>query len=403
MKCIALLSLLSLPLTVVDASRARPHHAQPETRQSLNHPGLLHTADDFKRIKGLVDSKKEPFATGWAKLVARANVKAVPHAQDVICRGDSDCTQNYASFYRDVHTAYANAIYWKITGTTANADTAAAILDAWSSKNPEIQGSADRYLAAGIYGYQYANVAEILRDYNGWKGLSAAISFLRNRFYPMNHRFLVEHNDAKIDNYWANWDLCTLCSMHAIGVLSDNKTMIKEAIDYFKNGAGNGAIKNAIWTIHTEEGSGKQLGQNQESGRDQGHTMFNQNLLGVLAQQSYNQGEDLFALLDNRILAGAEYATKYNTFHDVPFATFKNSHGTYTTISSQDRGNIRPIGELLVAHYESVRGLNASWTREYRDMVVKNGSGAEGGGGDYGPNSGGYDQLGFGTILFRRE
>lgn len=92
--------------------------------------------------------------------------------------------------------------------------------------------------------------------------------------------------------------------MHAIGVLSDNKTMIKEAIDYFKNGAGNGAIKNAIWTVHTEEGSGKQLGQNQESGRDQGHTMFNQNLLGVLAQQSYNQGEDLFALLDNRILAG---------------------------------------------------------------------------------------------------
>lgn len=87
----------------------------------------------------------------------------------------------------------------------------------------------------------------------------------------------------------------------------------------------------------------------------------------------------------------------------MPFATFKNSHGTYTAISSQDRGNIRPIGELLVAHYESVRGLNASWTKEYRDMVVKNGNGAEGGGGDYGTSSGGYDQLGFGTILFRRE
>lgn len=27
----------------------------------------------------------------------------------------------------------------------------------------------------------------------------------------------------------------------------------------------------------------------------------------------------------------------------------------------------------------------------------------EGGGGDYGPNSGGYDQLGFGTLAFTRE
>jgi hypothetical protein len=26
----------------------------------------------------------------------------------------------------------------------------------------------------------------------------------------------------------------------------------------------------------------------------------------------------------------------------------------------------------------------------------------EGGGGNYGPNSGGYDQLGFGTLLFTR-
>lgn len=38
-----------------------------------------------------------------------------------------------------------------------------------------------------------------------------------------------------------------------------------------------------------------------------------------------------------------------------------------------------------------------------RDYIVESSGGAEGGGGDYGPNSGGYDQLGYGTLLYRLE
>lgn len=74
-----------------------------------------------------------------------------------------------------------------------------------------------------------------------------------------------------------------------------------------------------------------------------------------------------------------------------------------TVISSSSRGTIRPIGELLYAHYNGIKRLNASWTGAYRDMVVSHGGGAEGGGSDYGTTSGAYDQLGFGTALFRLE
>lgn len=100
------------------------------------------------------------------------------------------------------------------------------------------------------------------------------------------------------------WDLCSLSNIHALGVLSDNQTMIDSAINYFKTADGMGAIENAIWEIHEEEGSGKRLGQNQEAGRDQGHATLVFALISVLAQQSYNQGEDLFDYLDQRILAG---------------------------------------------------------------------------------------------------
>lgn len=173
-------------------------------RQSIVHPGLLHTSDDFERIISFVESGDEPWASGWQKLVARTNPDYEPNAQSSVCRGDSDCDQNYATFYRDVHSAYANSIYWKVTGDTAYADAAARTLDGWSSTLTEIIGSADRWLAAGIYGYQFANAAEILRDYEGWSGLPATIDMLVDIFYPMNHDFLVNHNGAVIDNYWAN-------------------------------------------------------------------------------------------------------------------------------------------------------------------------------------------------------
>lgn len=104
-------------------------------------------------------------------------------------------------------------------------------------------------------------------------------------------------------------------------------------------------------------------------------------------------------LIDDR----AEYVAKYNLGYDVPYTTYTNSDVTQTVISNNSRGNIRPIWELLYAHYGVLDGLNASWSEQYRDLVVSDGSGAEGGGGDYGTTSGGFDQLGHGTLLYRLD
>jgi hypothetical protein len=40
---------------------------------------------------------------------------------------------------------------------------------------------------------------------------------------------------------------------------------------------------------------------------------------------------------------------------------------------------------------------------QYRDLVVSDGGGAEGGSGDFKANSGGYHQLGWGTLLYTLE
>lgn len=98
----------------------------------------------------------------------------------------------------------------------------------------------------------------------------------------------------------------------------------------------------------------------------------------------------------------SEYIAKYNVNETVPFTEYDNpDQGVMTEISSASRGNVRPGFELLYAHYNDIRGLDASWTKEYVDYVNNATGGVEGGGGNYGSNSGGYDYLGFGTLMYR--
>lgn len=283
----------------------RSHHSTRAT--AFEHPGLLHSDADFERVSSKVDAEAEPWYTGWAKLTANANKTYIASPQETVIRGlDADAgPENYADLFTDIAAAYALAIRWRVEGDSSYADAAVKIVDDWSSTLKNLTGTADKSLAAGIYGYQLANIAEVLRSYSGWDKLDATISMLENVFYPLNHDFLLNHNGAEIDHYWANWDLCNIAAVQAIGILSDNTTMYKEAVDYYKNGRGNGQIEKAIWKLYDDpDAVGKQLGQCQESGRDQGHAMLNFALHGVIGKQSWSQGDDLFGYMDSRILAG---------------------------------------------------------------------------------------------------
>jgi hypothetical protein len=366
------------------------------------HPGMLHTDADFARMKAKVDAGTVPWITGWNILTANSHSSAsyVPHPLVTVWRG-TGYPENYGTLYNDIAAAYALGLRWKISGNTSYADTAVKILNGWSSTLKVINGSSDLYLASGIYGYEFANTAEILRSYSGWAASdqNTTKTMLHDVFFSKNHDFLVRHNGAELDHYWANWDLCNMASMLSIGIFNDNRTMYEEAITYFKSGVGNGNINNFTRDLYFVDG--EVLAQGQEAGRDQGHATLDFALLGAFAQTAYNQGDDIFAYEDNRILAGSEYCAKYNVGYNVPYTTYTNSDVTQTVISNSSRGSIRPEWELLYAHYADLKGLNANYTGQYRDLVNNASGGAEGGGGNYGPNSGGYDQLGYGTLTFR--
>ncbi|KAH7129050.1 GPI anchored protein-like protein [Dactylonectria macrodidyma] len=395
--------------TSLNALSSRGH------KKHFVHPGALHTIKDIKRVRKRVEAQEQPWYRAWQHLESMANAKATwtANPKDVIYRGSNatwTVSQNYPSAYRDAHAAYVLTLRWLIGGNTSYADRAVQILDGWGAKLVDINGTEDKYLAAGLYGYQFANAAELLRVYPGWaKENQTTFGIMLNDVFAKYNRDFLDHHNYKTSFYYTNWDLCNIASLMAIGIFNDNHTMYDHAVNYWKNGipgqpevVANGALPYFSIANFTEEGSGKKLMEIQESGRDQGHALLCIALIGVIGQQGYNQGVDLYSTYGRQILNAAEYVSKYNVNETVPYTPYTSWEGLLEVVSAKGRAGVRPGFEAIYSHYAERKGLNASWTGEYRDHVNSYiAANVEGGGGDYGPNSGGYDAFGHGTLMYR--
>ncbi|MFH8656971.1 alginate lyase family protein [Streptomyces afghaniensis] len=366
------------------------------------HPGLLHTRTDLDRMAAKVKAGARPYTAGFAKLTANRHAQSGWRAQPqtTVYRG-AGSPQNYAVLYNDIHAAYQNALRYHVSGETAHADTAVAILNAWSEKLTSVQGSADRFLAAGLYGYQFANAAELVRDHGDFR-LGRAQELMRNVFHPLSDSFLSDHNGAVVTNYWPNWDLTAIACVLATGIFCDDRAVVDRAVEYFKHGDGMGSVKHAVPVVY-EDG----LGEWVEAGRDQGHALLGVGLMGTVCEMAWNQGIDLYGYDDSRFLKGAQYVAKWSLGGGVPYTANTRKKGaiggwsgseTATEAAGVDPAMTRPIWAMIANHYTKRRGLSASYLTRAAAKAAP-----EGGGGDYGPNSGGYDQLGFGTLAFTRD
>ncbi|MER5527039.1 alginate lyase family protein [Streptomyces sp. NPDC002677] len=373
------------------------------------HPGLLHTRTDLDRMAARVKAGAAPYAAGFARLTANRHAQSGWQArpQAVVYRG-SGTPENYALLYNDVHAAYQNALRYHVTGESQYADTAVAVLNAWSSTLTAVNGSADRFLAAGLYGYQFANAAELVRDHGDFE-LARFQEMLSKRFGAVSDDFLVRHNGAVVSNYWTNWDLANMACVLATGIFCDDRAQVARAVDYFKHGDGLGAIRNAIPVVYDEEDEEVDggLGEWLEAGRDQGHALLGVGLMGTFCEMAWNQGIDLYGYDDSRFLKGAQYVAKWSMGGQVPFTASTRRKGaiggwsgseTVTAAAGVDPSMTRPIWAMIANHYTRRRGLPATYVTRIAAQAAP-----EGGGGDYGPNSGGYDQLGFGTLTFTRD
>ncbi len=419
---------------------------------TFSHPCAMYTTADFNRVK-------EELASNSIADVQKAfdNLKVSPYAsltyqaepQELIVRGDVTGTgvdkENYVYAMRDAAAAYQQAMLWKLTDNEAYADKSVEILNAWAAKCKKITSNdANQVLAAGAQGYTFACAAEIMTTYSGWAKADQDVykKWMLDVFASKNKDFLDNHTGSSVCSlhYWSNWDLVNMCSYMAIGILTENSEMVNYVVNYFYKGAGNGCITNLIQGTFTDPlGTGEQIAQDQESGRDQGHAQMSAMVAANLAQMAYSLYEqnklnadatklDFFAAEDNALMKLGEYVALSNlrngsdnankegqwliNANNMPFNKYvyctgctckdQNHGATHVALADDSgRGSVRPGWEIFYNHYAKVKGLASGYT--YAKMMAEK-LRPECGAGDsrYGSNSGAFDQLGWGTLMLYR-
>jgi autotransporter-associated beta strand protein len=362
----------------------------------FEHPGCLSTQADIDRMKAKIAAGAEPWTSGYAVLVNNGHSSASYNAnpQPYINRGGAN--QNYTSIMNDAAAAYQSALRYRITGDTNFAQAAMRNMDGYSSTLIMFGGSTDALLMLGAQGFDFACAAELLRDYQPWVdsgGFARFQNFLIDKFYQNSvtgngiYWFLEAHNGTCYSHYWLNWDGFALSAAAAFGVVCDRRDIFEHAVNYYKGaGAGNGMATRAVHFMHPGY-----LGQSQEMGRDMGHASADPVLFAQLAEVAWNQGEDLYGYNDNGILAMNEYTVRAMTVDGVPWVNYAGCDATGTGPATGS--NFRAGQDLIWNHYVNRRGLSAPYTMPW--SVANR---PEGGGGNYGGNSGGFDQIGFTTL-----
>lgn len=407
-----------------------------DTNRGFIHPGGLHTQADFDRIKQqLADgNKKVTEAMNKLRMAEYAQPTTATYPTETIVRGGSG--QNYINTCRGAAIAYQNALRWKIEDNQACAKHAVEVLMKWCNTTKNVTGSSDQFLAFGLYGYQFAQAAELMRDYEGWKpaDFEKFKKWMLNIWYQGSIDFLRRHNGTWENggkwwqapgHYWSNWGLCNAMCVLSIGVLCDDVFIYNQglgAIKYdqvgtFKDPRAEGTIYsdglteflgNFVVTTYPsdlETGAYGKLGQLNESGRDAGHAAMSLGLAVDIAHQIWNQGDDLFAYMDHRLAAGTEYlAAQTQSVEGLPWVNyhyytngfhFSDSRSWLMTGPAMG-AQMRPYWGTVIGIYEGVKGVKMPFSEQaYEKMGID--------GGGQGGTSGGYDHMGYSVLMNTRE
>ncbi len=455
----------------------------PAAARTFVHPGLSYTQADLDRMKAMVDAGREPYHSTFLKLQESGYSSPT---QGVTDRGTQIAEGKFnGTVGNDGRRAHDLALMWHITGDRRYADKAVEFLNANSNyTNTSARGTGP--LDNGKV-YLLIEAAELMRDYDGWAAEDIE-RFKDMLVYPgysstenmYDKAASMDDNANGITFYWnifnfdasrfGNQGLFAARAMAAMGVFLDNEKIYDRAIRYLQGmphrtddlpyvpgppvtsstpypldetnpEAGDNTtsfMKGYKLERRLEDvedyGYDEQLryyiyanGQCQESCRDQDHVTVGIGLFVDIAEIAWNQGDDLYSALDNRILTGLEWSFRYNhsllegtpwepksysgneaiaTFDNGVFLQVRSRSGRWESVKPSTKGRGDALGssgnrECALAHYAVRTGLDPEryrWLTASRDYMIEK-YGCENWGKDSNHR---YEWLGWGTLTKRR-
>ncbi len=328
----------------------------------LVHPGISHKRSDLDRMKRMIQAGIEPWASSFEVL---RNHRRAPHDYVLtVLDQDPNILVEYARNNRnwslnDGTAAYYNALMWYFTDDPRHAEKAIEIFNTYKGLR---RNTTAIPLESGRV-WRIIEAAEIIaHTYDGWDPVEMQ-EFKDMLVYPGYSQTTVPQQAIDSDNftfYWHIYDgdparhgnqgLFAMRTMMAMGIFLDNEVMYDRALrylqgqthrpddlpyrsgppinnnnitscDFFDEFTQNG-FSNSIPDYGFNEVVGNYIfenGQSQESSRDQAHALGGVATINVMAEMAWNQGDDLYGVLDNRPLLGLEFFLRYNLTSEFSF------------------------------------------------------------------------------------
>lgn len=360
--------------------------------QKFVHPGLLHGTEDIERIGNLI-KMKDPVATvSYEKLAAdfRSSANYRMRGPFEIIARDGVYQPRRSPSEDDCAAAYYNALLWAVTKDAAHGQKAMEIIRNYADSLKCITGN-EAPLCAGLQGFMLLNACELMRytttsEQPIWTKLDT-----KNVERMIKYVFVPILDEYKKADPYANgsWGIAVNKLRIAIAVFTEDKKLLKEALDYHSgtSEAGkkdNGSLQNYI----------SESGQCQESGRDQQWVMMGLGCMAEMCEVAWHQGIDLYGEMENRLLRGYEYMSKANLGFEVPFEQWKDKTGKFSqwkVIGEAGMGEWRNTLEIAYNHYVARKGEKMPYTAMALRHVRPEGTGNL------------CDNAGYGSLMFYRN
>ena len=319
--------------------------------QQFVHPGIPFTRSDLDLLKQNIT--REPWLTAYNSFKSDARSQLSYGMQGPFTTVSRAPDINRNQWISDMTAVHNLAFMWIFTGDTAYAKKATGILDAWAVTQTTWTGD-ESFLDLGDQANMFVTGADILKStYPGW---TAANTANVNRYFGT---VIWPQLDVPNPVRGLNQGAIQLKAAVSIAAFLDDPVKWNQAIQSFRADAGGG-LANSLPN-----------GQVGDAGRDEGHWRGQGEALAWSAEVAWKQGTDVFADLDNRLLAISELYTHFHTdttgFRFIPFG---GTYGFFTGWGSNGTAKQRfRMYNIIEGAYILRKGIPAPYTIAMRDLL----------------------------------
>lgn len=320
------------------------------------HPGIGYTQDDLEVIKANLGV--EPWKTGYEDLQAETSLSY--NMQGPFATVGHTAAENRNEWRADMIAMHNLARMWYFTDNEAYAQKARDILINWATAHTQwVSGQV--YLDMGYHAHDVFQGAEILRGtWPGWTeaDTDTCKAYFNDVWWDPAH--LPLPNPLRS----ANQGMAQLTAALGVAVFNDDEVKFDQCLHAFRADAPAALLSSL---------PNGQVGDTGRDSHDQGQLL----LMARCAETFWQQGVDVYSEYDNRLLAAAEYLSRFHLQVDTPYIQAGTVYDVYAERHSlagpfQVPGFETPMINILYGAYVTRQGIRSPYLEKFQSLMPQN-------------------------------